>query len=76
MIKNFLLKQMLKRQMKDVPDADIEKFVTLVENNPDLFRQIAEEIQTKMKEGKDQMAATMEVMKAHEDELKAVVDKK
>lgn len=73
MIKEFLMKKMLKAKMKDVPEAEQEKMIKLVTKNPELFQKIALEIQAKMKEGKDQMAATMEVMKKHENELKQII---
>jgi 2-oxo-4-hydroxy-4-carboxy--5-ureidoimidazoline (OHCU) decarboxylase len=73
MFKNFLMKQMLKRQMKNVPEAEQEKILGAVEKNPDLFMKIAEEVKKKMQSGKDQMAATMEVMNEHKEELRKVM---
>lgn len=70
MFKNFLMKQMLKRQMKGVPEAEQEKLIAAVEKNPELFQQIAKEVEEKTKAGKNQMYAVMEVMKAHGDELR------
>ena len=45
----------------------------LVTENPELFQKIALEIQTKMKEGKDQMTASMEVMGKYQSELKGII---
>jgi hypothetical protein len=72
-IKNFLMRKMLKSKMKDVPEAEQEKIFKAIETNPDLFQKIAVEVQAKMKEGKDQMTATMEVMQNHQEELKKVL---
>jgi len=72
-IKNMLMKKMLKSQMKGVPEAEQEKILELIEKNPELFQKIGLEVQAKMKEGKDQMAATMEVMQAHQGELKNIL---
>ncbi|MFC1623510.1 hypothetical protein ACFL05_00095 [Patescibacteria group bacterium] len=69
----MLMKKMLKSQMKGVPEAEQEKMIKLIEENPDLFQKIGLEVQEKMKEGKDQMAATMEVMQLHQDELKGIM---
>ncbi len=69
MIKDFLMKKMLKKQMKDVPQAEQEKMFAMVEKDPELFQKIALEIQAEMKTGKDQMAATMEVTKKYQTEL-------
>jgi len=73
MFKKFLMKQMLKQQMKNVPKDQQEKILKLVSENPELFQKIGSEVQEKMKQGKDQMTATIEVMKAHQDELKGIM---
>ena len=49
MFKNFLMKQMLKRQLKGVPEAEQERIITLVTENPELFEKIGKEIQEKTK---------------------------
>ncbi len=69
MIKEFLMRKMLQSQMKGVPQAEQEKIIAMVEKNPVLFKQIAEEIQAEMKNGKEQMAATMAVMQRHQPAL-------
>jgi len=73
MFKNFLMKKMLKKQMAGVPEDQQEKIIKVVSENPELFQKIALEAQEKMKTGKDQMTAMMEVMQAHQDELKGVM---
>lgn len=75
MFQNFLMKQMLKRQMKGVPEAEQEKIFAMIEKNPDFFMKIAEETQEKVKGGMSQQDAMMMVMKNHQDELKAVMGK-
>lgn len=72
----MLMKQMLKRQMQGVPAEEQEKVAALISQNPDFFTNIAAEVDKKMKEGKDQMAAVMEVMQTHQEELKKMVGKK
>jgi len=67
------MKQMLKRQMKDIPAAEQEKMFNIIEKNPDFFGSIAMKVQEKMKTGKDQFTATMEVMKEHEAELRTII---
>lgn len=61
--------------MKGVPEAEQEKVFTMIENNPDFFQKIAEDIQEKIKNGKTQMEATMEVMKANETKMREVMGK-
>jgi len=53
-----------------MPKDQQENILAIVENNPELFTTIAKEIQKKVKEGKDQQSATMEVMFKHQNELK------
>ncbi len=72
-IKTFLMKKMLASQMKGVPQAEQDKILTMIEKNPDLFQKIGTEVQAEMKKGKDQMAATMEVVKRYEAELKGLI---
>jgi len=72
-IKEKLMGKMLKSQMKGVPEVEQEKMIKLVTENPELFQKIGLEVQDKMKEGKDQMTATMEVMQNHKEELKKVL---
>ncbi len=71
--KDLLLKKMLKNQLKGVPEDQQNKIIEAVEKNPKLFSDIASEVQAKMKEGKDQQSATMEVMMKHKDELQALM---
>jgi len=73
MIKEFLLKQVIKRQLKGVPEAEVDRIIALVEKNPELFKKIGDEIQAKVKAGRSQMAASMEVMRAHQSELQKVL---
>jgi hypothetical protein len=68
MFQNFLLKKMLRTQ--GVPEAQIDLVISMMEKNPELFKKIAEEIQVKIKEGKDQQSASLEVMQKYEKELK------
>ena len=72
MLKKFFLKQALKSQMKNVPEKDREKIMTIVDKNPDLLIKIAEEVQIKVKAGQEMISAMTEVMKMHEAELKEI----
>ena len=70
MFKDFLMRKMLKSQ--GVPEGQIDEALAVINKNPELFKKIAEEIQTKVKSGQGQMEASMEVMKKYEGELKAL----
>lgn len=67
--KEFLTKQLLKKQLKGVSAAEQEKIMTLINRDPEFFKRIGDEIQTEVKKGKGQMEATMHVMKMHRDHL-------
>jgi hypothetical protein len=73
MLKDFILKQMLKRQLKGVPEAEQEKILKIVTENPELFQKIAMEAQEKIKGGMDQQTAMMRVMQNHQEELKKIL---
>jgi len=73
MLKNMLMKKMLKSQLKGVPEAEQEKILKVVSENPELFSKIAKEIQEKIKGGADQMSASMEVMGKYQNELKGIL---
>ncbi|MFH0845827.1 MAG: hypothetical protein V1851_00265 [Patescibacteria group bacterium] len=72
-LKDMMMRKMLKSQLKNVPEEQQEKIFKIIESNPELFQKIGLEVQAKMKEGKDQMAATMEVMGKYQDELKNIL---
>lgn len=70
-VKNFLVKKMAERQLKDMPKDQRDTIMRLLENNPDLFMKMSKEVEHKVKkEGKDQMLAMMEVGKKYQKELK------
>lgn len=68
-IQNFLLGQAMKWKMKDVPEAQREQILALVQKDPELFKRIGEEVDRRVKGGEPQMKATMEVMKKHREAL-------
>jgi hypothetical protein len=72
-IKTFLMRKMLSNQMKGVPQAEQDKVFAMLEKNPDLFQKIGLEVQNEMKNGKDQMSATMEIVKKYEKDLKNLI---
>lgn len=76
-IQNFILKQAMKMKMKDVPEAQREQLMALVQKDPDLFKKIGEEVDRRTKKGgEDQMKATMEVMKKYRTELAGLMQPK
>ena len=71
MFKNFLLKKMIKSQGATEEQAMV--ILELVEKNPQLFQQIAGEIEARVKSGEDKQQAAMAVMLAHQEALKQAV---
>lgn len=73
-IKSFLTNQLLKRQLKDMPKEQQEVVMKMVNENPELFKKISEEIDRKVKhEGKEKMAATFEVMRKYQGEMQKLM---
>ena len=64
---------MIKRQLKGVPEAEVDRIIGIVTKNPDFFKKIGEEIEKKVKSGRSQTAATMEVMRAHQAEMQKMM---
>ena len=75
MFQNFLLKTMMKRQLKNVPQEQQDVILAAIEKNPDLFMKIAQEAQEKIKGGMGQQEAMNAVMLAHQEELKGAMGK-
>lgn len=59
---NFLAKSILKKQLKNLPPEQQEKILTAFEKDPKFFQDMAKQIKAKVKAGKDQQTAAMEVM--------------
>ena len=72
-VKDFFMKKMLEKQMKDLPKDQREQMIAVISENPEFFQKIAKEIKQMQKEGRDQMAATMEVMRKHQGELQKIM---
>ncbi len=67
------MKTMLKRQLKNLPQAEQDRLITMIEKNPQLFTKIAQDIDKRVKGGMSQHEATMSVMKANQDELRKIM---
>ena len=69
------MKQMVKRQIKGMPQDQQDMIMNLVEQNPELLKTISTEIQAKVKKGIDQQSAMMQVMMDHKAELQQAMMK-
>jgi hypothetical protein len=74
--KNFFMKKLLERQLKDAPADQKEMIMTLVEKDPELFQKIAKEMEVEMKSGKTQIAAATKVMPKYQAQLQAILGNK
>lgn len=74
-VQSFLLNQYAKWKLKDVPEAQREQMTALISKNPQLFKQIGEEIERRKKGGESEIKAAMEVMKKHREELALLMQK-
>ena len=73
---NFFMKAMLKQQLKALPPQQQDMIIAAVEKNPKFFEQIAKEIQDKIKKGVNKQTASMQVMMAHQNELRNLLSQK
>ncbi len=74
--KNYVMKKLLERQLKDAPPEQKELIMTLMEKDPKLFEKIATEMQAEIKAGKSQMSAAMKVMPKYQKELQVLMGDK
>lgn len=73
MFKRKILKTLLSSQLSNVPEEQQDFIFDLIEKNPDLFKQIAEEIQAEISSGSDQSSATMKVMDKYRADIEAAL---
>jgi mRNA-degrading endonuclease RelE of RelBE toxin-antitoxin system len=75
MLPNFLMQKMVETQLKSLPEGQREKMVNLIHNNPDFFKEMAEDLQKELASGKDNMTAAMIVARKNEARLKVLLEK-
>lgn len=69
-VKNFAIKKLLDKQLKDAPPEQREMITSLMEKNPEVFEKIAKEMQAELKtNGNNQMAAAMKVLPKYQNEI-------
>ena len=72
-IKDKAVEKMLEKQLKNVPEAQREMVMKAVQENPDFFKNLADEIKAEEKSGKSQMVAAMSVMRKHQGQLQKIM---
>lgn len=70
---NFLMRKMLKSQMKGLPEEQQEIILSAFEKDPALFKKIAEEIKQKTKNGQNEQFASMEVMMKYKSQIQKLM---
>lgn len=70
---NFLMKTMLKQQLKSLPSDQQEMIIKAIDEHPELFDKIGKEIKAKVKSGVDKQTASMSVMMSHKNELQKIM---
>lgn len=73
MIKGFLLKQIIKRKLGQLPPEMQDRLVAAIEKEPEFFEGIAKEIEQEVKRGKPQTAAAMMVMRKHQQKFRELL---
>ncbi len=73
-LKQFALKKVLEKQMKDAPPEQREMIMAMLEKDPELFEKIAKEMQDELKKnGNNQMAAATKVLPKYQREILSVM---
>lgn len=73
MFNNFIVKSLLKKQLKGLPPDVQEKVMSLIEKNPELFMEIGSEVKKRIDAGMSQEQAVKEVMANRGEEMKAIM---
>lgn len=74
-VQSFLLGKYANWKMRDVPEAQREQMLSLIQKDPELFKKIGEEIERRKKGGEPEVKAAMEVMKKYRVELSTLLQK-
>ena len=73
MLQQFFLKQMLTKQLANLPKDQQEKVLEAFDKNPDFFSNLTAEIGIRIKNGESQMSAIMAVVNEHKVELQKLL---
>lgn len=72
-MKGKAMEKMMEKQMKNLPEDQKQAMMSMLEKNPDFFKEIGEEIQEEIKNGKSQLAASMKVMRKHQTKMQQLM---
>ena len=72
-IKDFLIKKQLEKQLKNLPENQKKVIMKMVDENPDFFKKINNEINENVKNGQDKMLASVSVMKKYQSQIQKMM---
>lgn len=72
-MKEFLMKKLLEKHLKDVPREMQDKIAKVASDNPELITKIMKEVEVEVKNGKDYMSAAKDVAVRYKDELSSLI---
>ena len=70
---NYFFKQVLRSKLKDLPKDQQDKIFSAIEKDPDFFKELAIKIQEKIKSGKDQQSAVMEILMENKEKFQSLL---
>ena len=72
-LKDFLIKKQLEKQLKNLPENQKKVIMKMVDENPDFFKKINNEINENVKNGQDKMLASVSVMKKYQSQIQKMM---
>lgn len=69
MFPSFIIRKMLESRLKNIPADQKEKILSAFEKDPELFKNIALEIESEIKQGADQMTAAMHIAEKYKEKI-------
>ncbi len=73
MIKEFFIKQLIKRKLKGVPQEMQDRIAGALDKDPKFFEMLSKEIEAEVKQGKNETAAAMGAMRKHQQRLRELL---
>jgi hypothetical protein len=72
-IKSYITEKLIRSKMKNLPKAQQDMYIKLIEENPELFKKIGDEVKALTKSGTSEMTATMQVMRKYQAEIQRLM---
>lgn len=72
-LKDKAVEKMLEKQLGQLPPEQKAMVMKAVQDNPDFFKKIADEIKAEEKAGSSQMVASMKIMRKYQGDLQKIM---